>query len=648
MNPGGGWAWCPAALLAGAAALSSARAPEALPALAPARGTTAAESEARLQRDITFLASDACEGRGPTTQGIQIASDYVATEFKKAGLRPGGTDGGWFQPFPVAGARLEGPASITLKGPRGRVIVLRQGTDFQPMGLGHSGSVTRAGLVFAGFGVSNDKLAYDDYAGLDVADRVVVVLRDSPRSSYHQALSKARALAATEEERKRLGELIEEASGWKRPASFNEKVANAEKHHAAALLVVNDSETASTGDDLLDFTYTALGRSSATIPVLHLRRAIVETLFQSAGLPALKEVEGDINRELKPHGRVVEGWAVDLAVKMRRDKEAIPLKNVIGVLDGSGPLADETVVVGAHYDHLGYGGFGSLSPLRKMAIHHGADDNGSGTTSLLELARRFGSARDRPGRRLVFVAFSGEELGLFGSEYYCKHPAFPLEKTAAMFNLDMVGRLRVDKDTGKDRLLIEGSGTAREFDGLLDAVNKKYEFRLSKKASGFGPSDHASFVSRRIPVLFCWTDYHEDYHRPSDTSDKINVPGMRKVVEFSEHVVAHLAGEGPRPEYVEVKRSGSHSPGLLGPRLGIRPSYSDDDEKGVLLEGVADGEPASRAGMKAGDRIVELAGKPVKNLQNYMEIMGAQKKGGTLEAGILRGGKKLTIKVQLD
>jgi hypothetical protein len=643
-----GWVSGAAVLLAGVAALAGVRA-GSLPAPAPAvRAADAAESEARLRRDVTFLASDACEGRGPTTEGIRIAADYVAAEFKKAGLRPG-ADGGYFQPFPLAGAKLEEPATLTLKGPRGRTLALRQGTDFQPMGIGHAGTVEGQGVVFAGFGVSNEKLGYDDYAGLDVADRVVVVLRDTPRSGYYQVLARARTLAPTDEERKRLEEMAKDASAWKRYATFNEKIANAEKHHAAALLVINDAETASAGDDLLDFNFTALGRSPAAIPVLHVRRAVVDTLFQAEGLPTLKEVEREINHDLKPHGRQLEGWTADLAVKMRRDKEAVTLKNVVGVLDGAGPHADETVVVGAHYDHLGYGGVGSLANLKKMAVHHGADDNGSGTTSLMELARRFGAVHDRQGRRLVFIAFSGEELGLFGSDYYCKHPLFPLEKTAAMFNLDMVGRLRADKDSGKDKLLIEGSGTAKTFDRLLDAVNAKYDFRLSKKASGFGPSDHASFVGKKVPVLFCWTDYHEDYHRPSDTADKINVPGMRKVVDFAQEVVAHLSGDQDRPEYVEVKRSGGPSSGMHGPRLGIRPSYSEDDEdKGVLLEGVADGEPAARAGLKAGDRIVELAGKPVKNLQSYMEVMGGQKAGGTLEVGVLRAGKKLTIKVKLD
>jgi hypothetical protein len=288
-----------------------------------------------------------------------------------------------------------------------------------------------------------------------------------------------------------------------------------------------------------------------------------------------------------------------------------------------------------------------MAGLKKGAIHHGADDNGSGTTSMMELARRFAQIPNRPGRRLVFMAFSGEEEGLYGSEYYCKEPLFPLADTVAMVNLDMVGRLRPDKDTKKDRLLIEGSGTAKKiFDELLDELNKKHDFKMVKKPGGFGPSDHASFCGKKIPVLFFWTDYHEDYHAPTDTADKINVAGMRRIADLAEEVIARLATEEKRPEFVAVKENRG-SPSISGPRLGIRPSYSDEGE-GVLLGGVTDGLPAAKAGLKEGDRIVEMDGKPVKNLEAYMSVMGSKKNGDVMELTIVRDGKKQTVKVKLD
>ena len=607
------------------------------------------ESEARLRRDITFLASDACEGRGVTTEGIRKAADYIAGEFRKAGLKPGGVDGTYFQPFTIPGAVQEGPAEFSLRGPKGQVVSFKQG-DFYSMGLGHAGKVNGLPAAFVGFGITNKPAAdaeatpatgdkakekgadvtgkpedgYDDYAGLDVADKVVFVLRDLPEK------------VASGEKRRRL-------------SAFASKVATAESHHAAAVIFVNDAATAADGDDLLDFNFTALMSAHSGIPVLHAHRSILESMLPG-GAKELRDIENGIAQDLKPRSRLLEGWSASLSVKMKRDK--VVLKNIIGVLEGAGPMAEETVVVGAHYDHLGYGGpFGtfsaSLSRLKKMAIHHGADDNGSGTTSVLELARRIAAAPPPERRRIVFMTFSGEEINLLGSAHYTKNPVFPLEGTAAMVNLDMVGRLHHSDEINEEKLLIEGSGTAKTFDALLDSVNKDFHFKLVKKPTGMGPSDHASFYLKKVPVIFCWTGIHSDYHRPSDTADKIDVPGMRKIADFAQELIVHIASDKERPEFVQVK-SEAHPATGSPPRLGIRPNYEDTEEKGMLLDDVSPGGPAAKAGLKGGDRIVEVAGKPVRNLESYMTVMGGQKKTGTLDIVILRDGKRLPVKIQLD
>jgi hypothetical protein len=418
---------------------------------------------------------------------------------------------------------------------------------------------------------------------------------------------------------------------------------NAFRHQAAAVLFVNDRDTAQGGDDLLTFGYTAVAPSRAKLPAFHVRRAVVDALLQSSLGTSLAEIEQDIDRGLKPRSFALPGWTADLEVNVQRG--TIPVKNVVGVLDGHGPLAQETVIIGAHYDHLGYGGAGSLSQSKRAAIHHGADDNGSGTTALLELARRFGAIQDRQGRRLLFIAFSGEELGLYGSVHYCKKPLFPLEETAAMVNLDMVGRLRADgKGDSKEKLTVYGTGTAKTFDKLIDAVNAKYGFRLHKIASGYGPSDQDSFYRKKIPVFFFFTGDHADYHRPSDTADKINVAGMRKVVDFVEELVRHLDRAPERPQYVRIVEPRSARPEGRIPRLGIRPEYGDSDE-GVLLSGVSDGGPAARAGLKEGDRITAIAGKPVKDLQAYMAMIAQHKVGQPLELSVQRKGKTLNVKV---
>jgi hypothetical protein len=584
---------------------------------APAPSTNAG-SEARMRRDITFLASDPCEGRGVGTHGIDKAAGYIADQFRKAGLKPAGSDGSFFQPFTIKANVLDEPAQLTLKGSQGQTIALKQGVQFWPMAFGGSGKDT-APVVFVGYGITSDKGNYDDYAEVEVENKIVILLRNSPKGG----------------DSKRNAELS-------KGAPFLNKIVNAEKHGAAAVLVVNDADTAHDGDDLLDFNYTAFLRSAANLPVCHVRRAVLEMMLGDA--EKLTKLETDLNRELKPQSRELAGWTASVSVKMHRG--TIDAKNIVGVVEGAGPLANETVVVGAHYDHLGYGGVGSLAPARKMAIHHGADDNASGTTTMMELARRFSVQRDRQGRRLVFIAFSGEELGLYGSEYYCKHPLFPLDETAAMFNLDMVGRLRTDKDSGKAKLLSEGCGTAKPFRKLLDSLGEKYDFKMVNKPSGFGPSDHASFCAKEVPVLFLWTDYHDDYHRPSDTSDKINVAGMRRIADLSNEAVTTLS-RMDKPAYVKVK-SDLGSPGKYeGPTLGIRPSYSDEEE-GLLIGGVVEGRPAAKAGIHADDRIISINGKPIKNIQTYMTILGGHKKGDTLEVGILRDGRKKTFKVKLE
>jgi Peptidase family M28/PDZ domain len=333
-------------------------------------------------------------------------------------------------------------------------------------------------------------------------------------------------------------------------------------------------------------------------------------------------------------------------VQMRKDK--VTLKNVIGVQEGHGPLAKETVVVGAHYDHLGFGGAGgSRASLRKMAIHHGADDNGSGSTSILELARRFGAIPKREGRRLVFMTFSGEELGLLGSKHYCKSPLYPLVDTVAMLNLDMVGRLKLDDKSKKDKLLIEAANTAKLFGEVLDTLNKKHDFEMVRSTEMLPNSDHFSFYQKEVPVLFFWTGLHADYHRPTDTSDKINVRGMRRVVDLSEDVLAQLATSESRPVYIKVKVAGGGGRGD-GPKLGIMPGNYGEKGEGLLIDDVGAGGPAAKAGLKGGDVIVEMAGKPVKNIQTYMQIMGTQKKGDTIDVIILRDSKKQTVKVKLE
>lgn len=579
-------------------------------------------AEERLKKDIEFLASADCEGRGVTTQGINKAADYIADSFKAAGLKPADKAAGWFQPFTMGGvAKLGNPNSLVLKGPLGQQIELAGNKGFQPMGLSASGKLS-APIVFAGYGAVSKEDNYDDYAGLDVANKVVLLIRRAPR--YDNANANFGGAQKNQ------------------IASFITKFTTAEANKAAAVLMVNDRGSAQQGDNFVNFAELSRGGSPVSIPVIQIRRQDADAMLQASLGQSLKQIEEDIDRDLKPRSAPLGGWSADLQASVSRPR--IDVKNVIGVLEGAGPLANETVVIGAHYDHLGFGGAGSLAKDKEAkAIHHGADDNASGTSVLMEVARHFGQQKDRQGRRLVFIAFSAEESGLLGSEHYCKNPLYPLDNTVAMVNFDMVGRMKKDAKSNKDKLIVYGTGTAKTFDKQIDALNQKYEFQLSKKPEGIGPSDHSSFYQRKVPVYHFFTDVHPDYHRPSDTAEKINVPGMRRIADLSEELVTDLSTAKERPEYLKV--AGSASSGTFsGPRIGIRPAY-DNDKDGVLISGVTEKMPAEKAGLKAEDRIIEVNGVPVKTLEVYMTQMARFKKGDKIPLTILRDTKKLTIVV---
>jgi hypothetical protein len=586
-----------------------------------------ASAEDRMRKDLTYLASDECEGRGVATKGNSLAAEYIAGEFRKAGLKPAGKDGTFFQPFTIKGGVLEGQPSFALVDAAGKTVSLTAGKDYEPAGMSGSGKLEDLPLVFAGFGltVTKDKMIlYDDYQDLDVKDKVVVLLRATPRDE-----SKEGIFGLSGRQKNTLG-------------SLQEKIANAEKHGALGVLFVNDHVTAKDGDVLMPFSMGAVQRTAAKIPVFQLSRAQADQLLQGTGT-GLKAREEEIDKELKPASAEIKGWKVRGEIKTT---QSIPARNIVGVLEGHGPLANETLVVGAHYDHLGYGGPSSLARLRNPAIHHGADDNGSGSTSIIELARRFGAMKDREGRRLVFIAFSGEELGLFGSVHYCQEPIFPLADTVAMVNLDMVGRLKPDKETGKEKVLVEGSGTAKTFNELLDTLNKNYDFKFTKQASGFGPSDHSSFYEKKIPVIFLWTGDHSDYHRPTDTSDKINYAGMNKIVNFAQEVIQNLSTVKERPEYVKIARAGGGGGGRGGPRIGI--AFKEDDKgEGAIVESVIPESPADKAGIKPNDRVVQIADKPVKNAESFLTQSRAAglKAGEEVTLGVMRGDNRLDLKV---
>ncbi len=587
-------------------------------------------ASARLRTDVAFLADDAQEGRAPGTKGIEAAADYIAAAFRDAGLKPAQGADGYFQPFTIGGnARLRTPLALSLVGPEDKTLKAEAKVDFTPLAIGTGGKLDGVEVVFAGYGITakddDKKLDYDDYAGLDVKGKAVLILRREPQQEDEDSPFDGKRTTTF--------------------ATFRHKATNAFQHGAAAVLLVNDAAGLKDDkDELLGFA-AAGPELNSNIPFLMLSRAFADKLLADAGQPSLKDLEAQIDADLKPRSKPLDGWKADAEVVIER--KPVETKNVVGVLEGAGPLADETIVIGAHYDHLGHGGLlsGSLAFLSKD-IHNGADDNASGTALVIELARRLAKRADPLPRRVVFIAFSGEERGLLGSAHYVEHPLYPLKSTAMMFNFDMVGRLNEQKE-----LTVYGTGTTPGIDTLVDALGKSSGFVIKKIADGFGPSDHQSFYVKDIPVLFAFTGTHRDYHRPSDDTERINFPGMERIADFSEMLVLDLARRPERPAFVKVVRKGGHGgsdPGRVAVTayLGSIPSY-DDDNKGVKLSGVREGSPAEQGGLKGGDVIIGFGGKPVATIYDYTESLGRYKPGDTVDVVVKRDGTETKLKVTL-
>jgi hypothetical protein len=597
----------------------------------------------RMKKDIFFLASPECEGRGIGTKGIDLAAEYIVNQIKQAGLKPGAKDGGYFQPFTMTpkgkGGGGGGTSSLVLKGPIGNIIELQFDKDFKVLpGLG-SGKV-EAPIVFAGYGVSlptkeageaaakagdaqGDKkkdsalppvtwVGYDDFKNLDVKGKIVVLLRRVPRWDNE----------------------TDQFGGDKTAhAGLEKKIANCEKNGAAAIIIVNDRSEIGDGDKFM-----AAGSPKAGVPVAQLRRAVLDMMLVSALGTPLENVEKDIDRDLKPRSVALPGWSGTLSTTAK--VSTIACKNIVGVLEGAGPLADETIVVGAHYDHLGQKG----NPVK---MYPGADDNGSGSTTIMELARRFGGMKNRQGRRLVFIWFSGEESGLLGSAHYASNPIFPLEKTAAMVNLDMVGRL---KDEPNPQLYAEGFNTGKGLKELLDKLNTDFGFKIvgPHPQNIYGRSDQASFYKKNVPGMFFFTDFHPDYHKPGDTPDKINVAGMAKVAGLAEKLVAHLAATPERPEYVAGVIKGKAFGGgakAATAKLNLTYDATDKSDKGILVESVAAGGAAAKGGVLAGDRITAIDNATTPNVAAYLTALQQLRAGVVVELTIQRKGMELKLKV---
>ena len=645
----------------------------------PLFGGAVPETKERLLEDIKFLASDELEGRGVGTNGLNVAAEFVKTEFAKAGLAVDRVDGDAFQKFDlISGSKFTEPTSLQLDGPEGITFNLKIGTDVEVCSFGGSGSFSGE-VVFCGYGIDSKDDHYDDFDGIDVEGKVVIVMRRNPRQSDPKSpLGAAHGVSRHADLRSKMNNIAAQKaaavlivndpySGRKAAenrreslAKANERVVTAAEEFVATDAADNEKTSAarnklteatnqskslrqavekSDDDALMKFGYAGNGDSRSLPPAFHIPIKTCNEML-SAIKSDLTKLEAEIDVDLKPKSVVVSGWTakgVATIEKIRTD-----VFNVIGVLDGEGPLANETVIVGAHYDHVGRGGQNSLAP-GSTEIHNGADDNASGTVTLLELARRFGiKAREKSlARRLVFIAFTGEELGLLGSARYCKEPVFPLETTIAMLNMDMVGRLKEEK------LIVYGTGTSPQWEPELKQFNGDTGFKLIFKPEGFGPSDHSSFYAKKIPVLHFFTGEHADYHKPTDDWEKINIDGVARVADLMEKMIVATIDQTDRPEYVEVKGSGGPTRGGNRPYVGTIPEFGNE-EPGYAISGVTSGGPGDKGGLKGGDRIVKIGPHAVTNLDDFDAALRKFTPGDSVDFVVIRDKADVTLQVTLE
>jgi Zn-dependent M28 family amino/carboxypeptidase len=561
-----------------------------------------------LQKQIGFLASDSLKGRKPGTPEDAVAAAYIRDCFSKAGLKLLCDKG--YQKFEIVTDVIAGKNNaISFDG-----FSAKPNVDFTPLSFSSAGTIT-AKVVFAGYGfdLDLDSLKWNDYKNIDVKGKWAIVLRGDPEPDKANS-----AFLPYEQERG--------------------KVLTAKDKGAVGVLLVSPSDIEKT-DVVMHMQYDK-SPSDAGIPVFSISRALTDKMLASMNY-TIASLEAEMKENHKPVSIYLEPEVTATADVV---KTRVTAQNVVGMLEGADPvLKNEYVIIGGHFDHLGMGGEGSGSRTpEKLAIHNGADDNASGTAGVIELAQKISANRSKLKRSVVFVAFTGEEMGLLGSKEFVSKPPVDLKKVNAMINLDMVGRLNTETNT----IVIGGTGTSIESDSILKTLEVGRSFKATHSTDGYGSSDHSSFYSENIPVFFFFTGVHDDYHTPADDDDKINYTGEVAVLNMA-YDLADVLVDGKR---LSFRESGAKQAPRYGRNmkvtLGIVPDMVSNDNNGLRVDGVRKGGPADRSGIIKGDRVISIEGQPVTNIYDYMARLGKLKPGQVASVEIIRDGVKQILIVQ--
>ncbi|MFZ4462898.1 MAG: M20/M25/M40 family metallo-hydrolase [Bacteroidales bacterium] len=561
-----------------------------------------------LKEQLSFLASDSVKGRYPGTSEDQIVAKYIAQAYSDAGLKFYNNSA--FQTFEVVTSVQPGQNNINLNGVSG---IYDQ--DFSVFGFSANAALN-ADIIFSGFGlvIETDELKRNDYEGLDVNGKWVLVLKGDPEPDNNDSkfipFSDARSKAMYARDKGAAGIV------------FIGGIKNNPKDEIAPLLF--ERSVVSSG-----------------IPAIDLKAAWAGSMLFNPYMP-LDSVEKQLISSAKPNQFEVKA-SLSATIELVQNK--VTTQNIVAYLEGNDEsLKNEYVVIGAHYDHLGFGGEGSGSRVPDtVAVHYGADDNASGVIGIMNLAKSLAAVPGGFKRSLIVVAFSAEEMGLLGSRYFVKHLPVEKNKIVAMLNLDMIGRLN-----DKNAISIGGTGTATQWEEILNRHLSGNTLTAAYSPEGFGASDHASFYAENIPVLFFSTGAHSDYHTPADTWDKINYVGLSEVMTLAESIATELLNGSDRLTFQEAgpkERSGGRRGFKV--TLGIMPDFTSSDADGLGVGGVTKGAPAERAGMLKGDKITGLNGMPVGTIYDYMNRLKQLKPGQRVNVDIVRNGEKMVLIVDL-
>jgi len=575
----------------------------------------ASTDAAKYLDDIKALSAPEMEGRGDGAHGLTLAEHLLVERYKSLGLEPAGSKG-YLQSFRlVTGRKIQGGTKMSGHANGGKIETYAVRDDFIPLSFSSTGNA-KGSLVFAGYGITAPEFSYDDFHDTDVHDKIVLVLRGEPEALAQKAST----------------------GDHTTHASLITKAINAKNHGAAALMVVNGKLAHGESDELLPFG-DAEGPEEAGIVCLQVKSAVADEWLRPTGLTTA-ELQDSVEKEKSSGFSIQLDSSVDVTLKVETLRASV--NNVLAYLPGR---SDEYVIVGAHYDHLGKGDSHSLAPSQIGQIHPGADDNASGTAGVLELARIFAPLAGKLDRGILFVNFAGEELGLLGSAEWVKEPTRPLGKAVAMLNMDMIGRIKDDK------VFIGGIGTGTTLKSTVEDVAKGSSFHFEYSEGGYSSSDHTSFVAKKIPVLFFFSGLHSDYHKPSDTWDKINAASATQLLTLVSKVSLELADASEKPKFVAVVEDphagGVPSGGGYGPYFGSVPDFGQS-EAGVRFSDVRPGSPAAKVGLQAGDVLVQFADKRINNLYDFTDALRRSKVGDVVEVIVLRNGQPLKVSVTLE